>query len=181
MSPKAERPRHVVVVGLMGSGKSAVGRRLAAALGLRFRDSDKDIEAATGLTVRELGERDGMDAMHALEAKHVMDAATESEPSVVAAAASTIDVPAVRERLRQPDIAVVWLRAQPETLARRFASKDQHRPEFGSSPAAFLANQAERRYPLFESVDPITIDVDRIRPRQAVSRAMEALGSIEAR
>lgn len=169
-------PRHVVVVGLMGSGKTSVGRRLAATLGRPLRDSDKDIEAATGQTVRELREREGLETMHEREAQQLLDALADPEPSVIAAAASTIEVAACRDAMRGPDVAVVWLRASPAVLAQRFESKDRHRPEFGSSPEAFLTEQAERRNPLFESVDPIVIDVDRIRPDEAAAQAMAALG-----
>jgi shikimate kinase len=95
MQGKDGRPRHVVVVGLMGSGKTVVGRRLAASLGRPWRDSDREIEAATGLTVRQLRDRDGVDAMHALEARHLLEARA-AEPSVINAAASTIDVPGCR-------------------------------------------------------------------------------------
>jgi shikimate kinase len=168
-------PRHIVIVGLMGAGKSVVGRRLAALLGRPWRDSDRDIEAKTGLTVRELRERDGVDAMHALEAEALLLALAESEPSVISAAASTVEVTACREALKSPDVAVVWLRATPEVLASRFASRDKHRPEFGDSPLEFLTEQAARRNPLFASLDPIVIDVDRIRPREVVERAIEAL------
>ena len=160
----------------MGSGKTVVGRRLAARLGLPWRDSDREIEAATGLTVRELRDRDGVDAMHALEARHLLDALTAPDLSVISAAASTIDVPECRTAMTEPGVAVVWLRAQPATLARRFSARDRHRPEFGASPEAFLAEQAARRDPLFASLDPIAIDVDRIRPSEVASRAMEALG-----
>jgi shikimate kinase len=176
MQDDAGRPRHVVLVGLMGSGKTTIGRRLATRLGWPLRDSDKEIEAATGLTVRELGERDGVDAMHALEARQLLDALSDPRPSVITAAASSVEVPACREAMRAPDVAVVWLRASPGALAMRFAAKDRHRPEFGSSPEAFLAEQAERRHPLFASLDPIVIDVDRIRPNEAVAQAMAALG-----
>jgi len=168
-------PRHVVVVGLMGAGKSAVGRRLAARLGWPWHDSDRDIEGKAGLTVRELRDRDGVDAMHALEAQHLLDALAEPEPSVISAAASTVEVPECREALKAPDVAVVWLRATPEVLARRFVSADRHRPEFGDSPGAFLADQTARRNPLFASLDPIVIDVDLIGPGEAASRALEAL------
>jgi shikimate kinase len=166
------------MLGLMGSGKSTVGRRVAERLGWPFRDSDKDIQAATGLTVRELGERDGVEAMHALEADHVLDRLGEREPSVIAAAASTIEIPEVRSALLRPDVAPIWLRAEPSVLASRFKAKDQHRPEFGDSPFEFLSDQAARRNPLFASVDPIVIDVDRVRPPQAAARAIEALASI---
>jgi shikimate kinase len=175
MEPAAGLPAHVVMVGLMASGKSSVGRRLATKLGWPYRDSDKDIEAATGLTARELGEREGVDAMHALEARHLLEALAEPEPSVIGAAASTIEVPKCRAAMRTPGVAVVWLRAAPEVLAKRFDAKDRHRPEFGSSPEAFLTEQAERRHPLFASLDPIIIDVDRIRPNEAARRAMAAL------
>jgi shikimate kinase len=170
-----DKPRHVVVVGLMGSGKSVVGRRLARLLGWRWRDSDREIEAATGLTVRELRDRDGVDAMHALEARRLLDALAAREPSVVSAAASTVELPECRAAMTAPGVKVVWLHVSPAVLATRFRSRDQHRPEFGSSPEAFLREQAARRDPLFASLDPIVIEADRIRPAQAAAQAMEAL------
>ena len=168
-------PRHVVVVGLMGAGKSTVGRRLAALLGWPWRDSDRDIEATTGLTVRELGDRDGVDGMHALEAQHLRDALAERGPSVISAAASTVDVPECRAAMTEPGVAVVWLRSTPEVLARRFASADRHRPAFGASPRDLLAEQAARRAPLLASLDPIVVDVDAIDPDEAAAQAMEGL------
>jgi shikimate kinase len=170
--------RHVVVVGLMGAGKSSVGRRLARHLGWAWRDSDRDIQAASGLTVRELRDHDGVDAMHALEARQLLQALGDPAPSVISAAASTIEVPECRRAMAAPDVAVVWLRATPRNLARRFAAADQHRPEFGSSPEAFLTEQSGRRNPLFASLDPIVVDVDAISPGKAAAQALEALGSI---
>ena len=114
--------------------------------------------------------------MHALEARLLLEALADPEPSVISAAASTVEVPECRAAMGASDIAVVWLRAAPDILAKRFSAKDRHRPEFGSSPEAFLAEQAERRNPLFASLDPIVIDVDRIRPREAAAQAMAALG-----
>ncbi len=72
--------RHVVLVGLMGAGKTTVGRRLAARLGWPWHDSDADIEAATGLTVRDLRERDGVEAMHDLEAAQLLHALVGAWP-----------------------------------------------------------------------------------------------------
>ena len=68
------RMGHIVLVGLMGSGKSTVAAALAAALGVPLRDSDADIERDTGLTGRDIAARDGIDALHALEARHLLDA-----------------------------------------------------------------------------------------------------------
>jgi shikimate kinase len=166
--------RHVAVVGLNGAGKSTVGSALARLLGWSFRDSDADIEATTGETVRELGTEVGVPAMHDLEARQLLAALDEPGPSVVSAAASTIDVEACRERLVQPDVIVLWLRATPGTLAARFGSSS-HRPSYGSDPATFLADQAARRYPLYESVHPVTIEVDGLQPAAVVSAALDAI------
>ncbi len=166
--------RHVVVMGLMGAGKSTVGSGVAAHLGWAFRDSDLDIEAETGHTVRELGATEGVPAMHELEAQQLLDALDDPTPSVIGAAASTVDVEDCRRRLGGPGVLVLWLRARPATLAARFASSP-HRPSYGPDPAAFLADQAAHRDPLFESLHPVIVDVDSVGPDEAVAAAVTAL------
>lgn len=169
---------HVVVVGLMGAGKSTIGRKLAERLGRAWRDSDRDIEAATGLTVRELRARDGTEAMHAHESAQLLDALASPEPSVISAAASIIDDAACRQALAAQGVRVVWLRAIPSVLAARFAS-EAHRPVFGDSPDAFLADQAARRAPVLDGLvrhGAHVIDVDDLTPDEVVARALDALG-----
>ena len=73
--------RHIVLVGLMGSGKTTIARRLAKQLGWPLRDSDADIRAAHGLTARALAERDGIDALHDLERDHLLEALARRGPS----------------------------------------------------------------------------------------------------
>src|SRR5512140_1835481 len=138
MRSAPDRPiRHVVLVGLMGAGKTTVGRRLAARLGWPSHDSDADIEAATGLTVRELRGRDGVEAMHDLEAAQLLHALGEPRTSVISAAASVVDAEPCRAALTAPGVAVVWLRGSPAMLAARFPAGD-HRPAYGASPEGFL-------------------------------------------
>jgi shikimate kinase len=76
--------------------------------------------------------------------------------------------------LREPGVTVIWLRGPPELLASRFDSS-RHRPRFGSDVEAFLRDQASSRHPLFESVEPITIDIDDRVPPEIVEEILQGL------
>ena len=78
-----ERAPHVVLIGLMGSGKTTVGRALADVLGRPFRDSDTDLLERTGHSARDLAARDGVEALHVLELEHLLDAVRGSTPAVI--------------------------------------------------------------------------------------------------
>lgn len=159
--------QHVAVVGLMGSGKTTVGSRLAALLGWRLRDSDAEIEARQGRTVRQLRDELGVDAMHQLEARQLLDALAEPGPSVVCPAASVADVDACLVALGRPGVFVVFLTVEPTVAATRFLA-GEHRPWYGDDPAAFLARQASLRYPRFRSIHPLEIAADERTPEEIV-------------
>lgn len=147
--------RHIVVVGLMGSGKTTIGRRLAESLGWAHRDSDADLRATTGRTAREIADVEGIDRLHALELGHLLDALADPKPSVISAAASVIDGPRGRTALADPAAPVVWLRIDAATAARRAPKRGaDHRP----APES-LEVQAARRDPLFADVADVTVDV----------------------
>src|SRR5262245_1009332 len=119
--------RHIVLVGLMGSGKSTVARALAQRLHRPVVDSDAEIEAKTGRTVREIFATDGEAAFRALETESLQAALDSDEPSVIAAAGGVVLSATNRAALRAADARVVWLRAEPELLVARVAGGD-HRP-----------------------------------------------------
>ena len=144
--------RHIVVVGLMGSGKTTVGKALADALGWRHRDSDAELEATNGRTARELADDIGIQPLHDLELRQLLEAVAASEPSVISAAASTIDEPDGRAAMADPGVFVVWLHVDPTTAGRR-ARPGDHRPQ----PEA-LAVQAARRDPLFAAVADVALE-----------------------
>jgi shikimate kinase len=171
--------RHIVLVGLMASGKTTIGRKVASRLGWRHVDSDAELEAVRGRTAREINAAEGIDRLHRLEAELLLAALAEPTPGVISAAASTIEDPACREALTRPDVAVVWLRAEPRTLAARL-HPGGHRPELGPDPEAYLEAQAARRNPLFESVHPIAIDIEGGSARELRDEILERLAVREA-
>ena len=156
-SGESPRVRHLVLIGLMGAGKTAVGTRLAVRLGWQLRDSDADIEALHHRTVRELREDLGTDALHEIEARHLLGALAAAGPSVVCPAASVVDRDDCLEAMRAPGIVVVWLMVTPAVAAERFAG-GPHRPRYGDDPAAFLARQAESRNLRYGAIAALAID-----------------------
>jgi shikimate kinase len=148
---------HIVLVGLMGSGKTTVGAALAAALGVPYRDSDTDIARETGLRARDLAARDGIDTLHAVEARHLLEALSEPGTLVIGAAASTLDDPACRSALLTGGHLVVWLHASPAALAKRL-QPDDHRPDLGRDFADVLDRQATQRTAALREVADLTLD-----------------------
>jgi shikimate kinase len=148
---------HIVLVGLMGSGKTTVGAALAAALGVPHRDSDRDIERQTGMTARALAARDGIDTLHDLEARHLLGALREPARTVISAAASTLDDPACRRALRGRANLVVWLRAEPGVLAARLGD-DVLRPDLGGALDDVITRQAVERDRALREVADLTLD-----------------------
>jgi shikimate kinase len=159
---------------MMGSGKTTVGRRVAARLGRRLRDSDAEVEARTGRTVREIFETDGEPAFRAEEARALAEALDDPEPAVVAAAGGVVLDPANRDRLRARG-TVVWLDASPEDLARRVGSRN-HRPLLGDDPLAALRRLDRERRALYEEVADHVVPVGRRPVEDVVADVLTVLG-----
>ena len=167
-----EAGRHLVLVGMMGSGKTTVGRAVARRTNRRFVDSDEQVEARTGRTVREIFERDGEQAFRTLEAEALAEALAGREPAVIAAAGGVV-LDAGNRALLQRAGRVVWLRARPSTLAHRVRPGD-HRPLLSEDPRGVLERLDVERAHLYEEVADVVIDVDR-RDKRDVIAEVEAL------
>jgi shikimate kinase len=166
---------HIVLVGLMATGKTSIGRPLAAELGRELTDSDTWIESRTDRTVRELWEEGGEGAYRPLELQHLLEALDAAEPLVVAAAAGTILEEEARARLFGPTTYTAWLRADPAWLAAKAGDKD-HRPLLGDDPLAVLTEMHEARKTLYQEVADVIVDVDGLadRGRDGAARILGA-------
>jgi len=164
--------RHLVLVGLMGVGKTTVGEVVARRLGRQLVDSDLRIEALTGRTVKQILEADGVGEMRRFEAAALFDALTDAEPRVIAAAAGVVLDPDDRARLNAADAEVVWLSADPTVLAPRTATR-AHRPWLDDDPVGTLRRMEDERAPLYREVADSTVAVDGLTPDEIADRILE--------
>ena len=152
--------RHLVLVGLMGSGKTTVGVRVAKSLDRPFVDSDAVIEAATGRTVRDIWLADGEPVFRILETDALRNALEADPPSVIAAAGGIVLSLDNRTILKGSNAFVVWLAADPSTLVGR-AQRGAHRPLLDDDPEAALKAMANERESLYRDVADVTVDARR--------------------
>jgi shikimate kinase len=167
---------HVVLLGLMGVGKTTIGRALAAELGWPLSDSDEVIMREQGATVRELSDRLGVEGMHELEAEHLLAALSSPRPSVIGAAASVVDSERCRAALHQDGVLTVWLEANPATLAARFAG-GRHRPVLDSDPERLLRRQLAARGAAFAEVARYRVSVEGRAPGEVALELAQAVRS----
>lgn len=154
----------------MGSGKTTVGRELARRLGRPFIDSDHQVEARYGRTVREIWTTDGEPAYRRLEADALAEAVAGERPVVIAAAGGVVLDSANRAVLRRAGI-VVWLDGDPEVLAAR-AVTGEHRPLLDGDPVAALRSMSADRRHLYDEVADHVIDVTRLSPEEVTDRVV---------
>ena len=149
---------HVVLIGLMGSGKTTIGRRVADELNRPLIDGDDELSRRTGgRTAADIEAAEGIDRLHELEAEIAVAALQSPQPAVIGPAASVCESPDVRRLLDEP--FVVWLTAPPSYLARS-ARRQSHRPLVDRPDLeALLSDQLTRRRALLDGLVDLTIDV----------------------
>jgi shikimate kinase len=151
--------QHLVLVGMMGAGKSTVAQVLADRLGRRVLDTDHVIEERVGRTVRELFAHGGEAAFRALEAEVLRDVLSDPEPAVIAAAGGVVLSPANRMLIKESGARVVWLCADPATLVGR-ATSGGHRPLLDDDAEGTLQRMLRDREPLYREVADAVVPVD---------------------
>lgn len=172
--PARRLDRTVVLVGLMGAGKSCVGRRLAARLGVAFIDSDVEFEAAAGCSISDYFAKHGEAAFRDGERK-VIARLMEGEPCILATGGGAFVDPDTRARIKQGALSV-WIRADLDLLVKRTSGRD-HRPLLKTGdPREILSRLMESRYPVYAEAD-ITVDSTDEPPEVTVAKIIQELES----
>ena len=164
--------RSIVLVGMMGAGKSSVGRRLGARLGIPFQDADIEIEKAAGMTIPEIFATRGEPYFRAGEAR-VIARLLESGPQVLATGGGAFMNPGTRAAIRQKGISV-WLKAEFDVLMKRIKRR-QDRPLLKTDdPGAKLRELIDLRYPTYALAD-LTVQSREIPHDKIVDEIVDAL------
>lgn len=165
-------PRSIVMVGLMGAGKSHIGRRLAALLDRPFHDSDAEVEHAAGRSVREIFETYGETAFRDCERK-VISRLIDDEPCVLATGGGAFVNPETRAALLASAVCV-WLRADLDLLVFRTAGRTTRPLLLTGDPRTILGDLMEKRYPLYAEAQ-VVVDTRNEPSENTVARVVAAL------
>jgi shikimate kinase len=172
VSPLPRPDRTIALVGLMGVGKSSIGKRLASVFGMPFRDADHEIETAAGCSIADIfasrGEAEFRDGE-----RRVIARLLEEPPHVLATGGGAFLQPATRALLLERAL-VVWLKADLEVLARRVARKDTRPLLVGKEPMDVLRAQADVRYPVYAEAH-VTVETGDSTHGAAVNAVLEAM------
>jgi len=165
--------RHLVLVGLMGAGKTTVGQRCAQLLDRPFVDTDDLVVASTGMTVPEIFERFGEARFRELERDAVANACASPDPLVIACGGGAVLDPDTRKRLRAAG-RVAWLQAPPQVLGARVGD-GLSRPLLRDGNVATLERLAALRGPAYEDAADFVVDTEGRTVSEVAARVIEEL------
>ena len=157
--------RSIVLIGMMGVGKSSIGRRLGARLGIPFIDADAEIEKAAGMSIADIFVRHGEAAFRSGEAR-VIARLLNGGPQVLATGGGAVMNPETRALIQKKGVSI-WLSAEFELLLRRISKRKAERPMLQTAdPAATLRELLAKREPIYTQAD-LTVE-SRDVPHDAV-------------
>ena len=169
---RARPDRTIALVGLMGVGKTTVGRRVAKALGLRFVDADAEIEAAAGRTVADIFAERGEAEFRSGE-RRVIARLLEGPPVVLATGGGAFLNPETRALIRERALSI-WLRADLDVLVKRVNRRDTRPLLRGRDPRQVLERLMQERYPIYAEAD-LTVETSDKPHDASVAAVLAAL------
>jgi shikimate kinase len=164
--------RTIVLVGLMGAGKSSIGRRLAARLAMPFADADDEIEAAASCTIPEIFERFGEAEFRAGE-RRVIARLLDGPPLVLATGGGAFMDPTTRALIKEKGVSV-WLRADLPVLLSRTSRRSDRPLLKNNDPKEVLSRLMNLRYPTYAEADLVVESLDQ-SPEQTLIAVLAAL------
>lgn len=170
--PDGTANRHLVLIGMMGAGKTTIGRLLAARLGRDFWDNDEALLAATGKTAAQLQAQSGRGVLHRTENRLLREALCSCTPMVYAAAGSVV----LRPRLLR-DALTIWLRISPVAEASNIARSGQHHRPLPKDAAPMLERLGKERQSGYAQLADVVVDVEP-QPEVTCARVMQALSAL---
>ena len=168
----------ILLVGLMGTGKSTIARQLSARLGIDCLDTDKLVETRSGRSVRELFAELGEGAFRDIESDVLDECLSRQLPSVIAGAGGIVVRQENRDRINSArddnSVVVVWLNASTDVLVSR-TSKGVHRPLLDDDRVGTLTRLATERADLYADVADIVVDVSNRSVESTVNLLIDAI------
>jgi shikimate kinase len=169
---KALGPRSVVLIGLMGAGKTAVGRRLANRLDLPFIDADSEIEEAAGASISEIFAEHG-EAYFRQGERKVIARLLENGPQVLATGGGAYMNPDTRANIKAHGLSV-WLKADIKVLMKRVGRRDNRPLLAAGDPENVMKKLMEERYPIYAEAD-VTVESRDVPHDVIVGAVIDAL------
>jgi shikimate kinase len=170
------RGPHVLLIGMMGTGKTSMGRRLADRLAAPFVDSDVELVKQAGMTVTEYFAQFGEPAFRELESTVIAEICARTNRHVIAFGGGAVMSPTNREVIRTAG-TVVWLRATPETIIHRVGDA-RTRPLLREDPEGLVRKYDAVRRPIYAETAHVTVDVDGQTPRAVVDACLKELSAL---
>lgn len=164
--------RCIVLIGMMGAGKSTIGRRMAARLRLPFVDADTEIETAAGMSIPDIFETHGEPHFRDGEAR-VIARLLDGGPAVIATGGGAFMREDTRRRIREKAVSI-WLKADADVILRRVRRRNDRPLLHADDPAAVIARLIEERYPVYAEAD-LTLHSRDVRHEDIVEECVAAL------
>lgn len=174
----ADEPCRVLLIGMMGSGKSTIGRLVSDATGWPYIDNDELVRQFHGATARQILAERGESQMRAAESEALARGVRAPAPAVIGVAAGTILEPSSRELLRAGGI-VAWLQADAAAIESR-AIGAEHRPWLDTGAESWIRNALVERDPLYASVADIVIETGASAAEESAAELLARLGTVAA-
>ncbi len=174
ITPLASLRRPLVLVGLMGAGKSKIGRQISTDFEIPFIDTDDEIEKVAGMSIAAIFDLYGEDKFRAIEAREIKRL-LEGKPAVISTGGGAYMQQETRQIINQLGLSV-WLKAAPETLAGRISNTDSRPLLKGKDPVKVLQELAKQRYPIYQNAE-LVIDTDGLSLTKAIEKVKTTITS----